>query len=311
MSANGRSPAWIAADWGTSNLRAWAMSAEGAVLAEAAGDAGAGNLKPDDFEPALLALIDPWLGDGPTPVIACGMVGSRQGWIEAGYLAVPTAPRGDRLATAPARDPRLRVHILAGVSQTNPADVMRGEETQIAGLLVARPAFDGVVCLPGTHSKWVHVTEGEIFHFASYMTGELFALLAERSILRHSVAPSGEDEATFLSALDDAYSRPERIVARLFTLRAEGLLAAADPVAARARLSGYLIGLELAGSKPYWLGREVALIGAGGLSRRYRAALRHVGVEATPFDATATVLDGLRAARAALAETGGPPCGGT
>lgn len=228
---------WIAVDWGTIHLRAFAMSASGTLVAEAASDRGMGQLAKDDFEPALIALIDGWLSDGRrTPVIACGMVGSRQGWIEAAYRPVPCPPiAADAMTTAPARDPRISFLILPGLSQLKPAaDVMRGEETQIAGLLALLPEFDGVACLPGPHSKWARISAGEVVSFQTFMTGEMFSLLSERSVLRHSVAASGWDDAAFAAALDDALSRPDRIAARLFTLRAEALLADLAPETARA-----------------------------------------------------------------------------
>ena len=151
MTRPGPFPDWIAADWGTTHLRVWAMS--GASQTDAAGsDRGMGKLAPDQFEPALLDLIAPWLGDGVTPVIACGMVGARQGWTEAGYGRVPCGALDAAPVRAPTADPRLAVWILPGLSQADPPDVMRGEETQIAGFLSLNPGFDGVICLPGTYS---------------------------------------------------------------------------------------------------------------------------------------------------------------
>ncbi len=286
-------PAWIAVDWGTSNLRAFAMAPDGAVLAEATSDEGMGKLTRDGFEPALLRLIGPWLGGGAL-VVACGMVGSRQGWCEAPYRAVPCFPV-DRagLVQAPTTDPRLRVLIAPGLKQASPADVMRGEETQIAGALRLMPGYDGVLCLPGTHSKWVHVSAGEVVSFQTFMTGEMFALLSEASVLRHGMQGDGWDDAAFDSAVSDALSKPEKLGARLFSLRAEGLVAGLSPQAARARLSGLLIGTELAGAKPYWLGQRVTLIGAEKLSAAYARALAAQGVEAARLNATDCTLAGL------------------
>lgn len=290
-------PDWIAVDWGTSNLRAWAMGASG-VLAHASSDDGMGKLLKEQFEPALLRLIAPWVGSDAMPVIiACGMVGARQGWQEAPYRAVPCTPvASGELMQVPTRDPRLRVMIAPGLSQAKPADVMRGEETQVAGALALMPKFDGVFCLPGTHSKWVHVSAGEVVSFQTFMTGEMFALLSQHSVLRHGMAGDGEDEGAFTQGLTDAMERPDRISARLFTLRAEGLLNGLTPDAARARLSGLLIGLELAAAKPYWLGQRIALIGANALSTRYANALALQGQTAEILDATACTLAGLAAA---------------
>lgn len=287
-------PAWIAVDWGTSNLRAWAMSADGRVLAEAGSDDGMGKLSRDGFEPALLRLIGAWLGTARMPIVACGMVGSRQGWCEAPYRTVPCPPLDAAVQiTAPTTDPRLSVRIAPGLKQTQPADVMRGEETQIAGALRLLPGYDGVFCLPGTHSKWVHVSAGEVVSFQTFMTGEMFALLSEASVLRHGLQGSGWDDAAFDAAVTDALSRPEKIGARLFALRAEGLIAGLSPPAARSRLSGLLIGTELAAAKPYWLGQRVTLIGAEKLSAAYARALAAQGVDAQRLSATDCTLAGL------------------
>jgi 2-dehydro-3-deoxygalactonokinase len=286
-------PTWIAVDWGTSNLRAWAM--DGAhVLAEATSDDGMGKLTRDGFEPALLRLIGPWLERGPVPVYACGMVGSRQGWCEAAYRTVPCTPLdAAALVAAPTNDPRLTVHIAPGLKQTTPADVMRGEETQIAGALSLMPGYDGILCLPGTHSKWVQISAGEVVSFQTFMTGEMFALLSEASVLRHGLQGDGWDDTAFDAAVSDALSRPERLGARLFSLRAEGLIAGLTPAAARARLSGLLIGTELAAARPYWLGQRVTLVGASRLSNAYARALKFQGVDAQSLSVTDCTLAGL------------------
>jgi 2-dehydro-3-deoxygalactonokinase len=291
---------WIAVDWGTSNLRAWAMGAEGPLHHAESAD-GMGKLTRDQFEPALLRLIAPWLADVTTPVVACGMVGARQGWLEATYRAVPCPPiaPGD-LSPVQTDDTRVRVMIVPGLQQPSPADVMRGEETQIAGALALMPDFDGVLCLPGTHSKWAHVSAGEVVSFQTFMTGEMFALLSQQSVLRHGMAGDGFDQAAFGLGVSDAFSRPEKIAARLFTLRAEGLLAGLSADVARARLSGLLIGSELAAAKPYWLGQRVVLVGAERLSASYARALAAQGVPSEALDATACTLSGLATAQGIL-----------
>ena len=237
---------------------------------------------------------------GKTTVLACGMVGARQGWREAKYRSVPCAPTDPAgLIHVETTDPRLDVRIAPGLSQNKPADVMRGEETQIAGALALYPDFDGVFCLPGTHSKWVHVSAGEVVSFQTFMTGEMFALLSTQSVLRHSVG-DGWDDAAFDAGLNDALSNPAQFAAKLFSLRAEGLLHALQPAAAKSRLSGLLIGLELAGSKPYWLGQSVKLIGAVALSQTYNRALSAQGITAEALDATECTLAGLSSLHANL-----------
>ncbi|MEO8242565.1 MAG: 2-dehydro-3-deoxygalactonokinase [bacterium] len=293
---------WIAVDWGTSNLRAWAIGDNG-PLAEATSDDGMGRLKPAEFEAALLRLITPWLTRPNTHVVACGMVGARQGWREAAYRAVPCTPVDAAAALHVPTDPRITLHIAPGLSQDQPADVMRGEETQVAGVLALYPGFDGVICAPGTHSKWMQISAGEVVSFQTYMTGELFALISAQSVLRHSMAVNGAeswDDASFDGGLADALSRPDRFAAQLFSLRAEFLLHAMTPAQARARLSGLLIGIELAGAKPYWLGQTVVLVGSASLSRNYAKALQSQGLGPEILDATACTLAGLSSLHAQL-----------
>ena len=287
---------WIAVDWGTSSLRAWAMNAEGQDLDTASSDQGMGQLLPTEFEAALCALIAPWLEDNiQTNVIACGMVGARQGWIEAPYEPAPCKPLST-MTKASTNDPRLNVQIIAGVSQAQPADVMRGEETQIAGFQKLNPSWDGVICLPGTHTKWVQMSAGEIVSFQTFMTGEIFALLSTTSVLRHSVSSDAWDQATFDQAVDEAISRPEAIAARLFGLRAESLLNNMPASFAKSRLSGLLIGAELAASKPYWLGQPLAIIGPKSMSEGYATALAAQKVPITRTDTAQMTLAGLKAA---------------
>ncbi len=300
MNTHSKTADWIAVDWGTSRLRAWAMTNSGAELTSGASEKGMGVLAPEHFEGALLDVVSPWLGGGATDVIACGMVGSRQGWIEAPYAVVPCAVLPTGYAIPKTNNALLRVHVIPGIRQDAPADVMRGEETQIAGFLALNPGWDGIVCLPGTHTKWAQVSAGELVSFQTFMTGELFATLSDASVLKHTVAPTGWDEAAFVEAVSDVMAKPEKLAARLFSLRAENLLHGLEGDTARARLSGLLIGAELAAARPYWLGQQVAVIGASTLSQIYGAALSAQGVPATIADGPRMTLTGLTAAYKAL-----------
>ncbi|TNC62466.1 2-dehydro-3-deoxygalactonokinase [Rubellimicrobium roseum] len=287
-----RTPDWIAVDWGTSNVRAWAMTAAGEVLAEATSDKGMGKLSREEFEPALLDLIGGW-GPGPHRVVACGMVGARQGWIEAPYARVPGPPLPQGLTMAPTTAPGLSFGIVPGLCQMDPADVMRGEETKVAGFLALHPGWDGTLLLPGTHPKWISVSAGEVVGFRTSLTGELFAALSGHTVLRHSVTTHGWDDAAFEAGVAEGLARPEALMNRLFGLRAESLLKGLQPPEARARLSGLLIGADLAGARAWWLGARVALLGAGDLMDTWRAALRSQGVQPEEADATQATLAGL------------------
>ncbi len=290
---------WVAVDWGTTHVRAYAMAHDGTVLAETQSAEGMSTLSPTAFEPVLLGLIADWLAAAvslPLSVLACGMVGAKQGWREAPYQQVPCAPLSRQPLRAIAHtDPRIRVFILPGVSQAEPADVMRGEETQLAGLLqhLAHPKADSpltaaktkptehavTACLPGTHSKWVKLRNGQLTHFATFMTGEWFALLCQHSVLKHSVATTAWDNSAFISGVQQGIAEPAQLLSSVFRLRAQGLLNGLAAQTARAQLSGLLLGSELAGTSHYWQGQTVHLIGSGPLATLYARALRAVRTE--------------------------------
>lgn len=294
--------AWVAMDWGTSHLRLWPMGADGVPLCRIDSDKGMSRLTSDAYERTLLALLEPYLGsDTVLDVVCCGMAGSRQGWAEAPYAAAPCPPPSfDRATRVATRDTRLRVYILPGVKQAVPADVMRGEETQIAGVLADRPEFDGVICLPGTHTKWVSVRAGEITGFATFLSGELFQLVSQHSVLRHTLAPKGWDTAAFEEGCKAGAAAPARLANALFGLRAEALLDNLDPIAARARASGYLLGMEIEALRGEWQGRSVVIVGENEIAQAYATALALQDATAEVTDAEKVTLAGLSAARAQM-----------
>lgn len=295
----------VAVDWGTSNLRATLLDDTGAALDHRACDKGMSGLSQDGFEAVLVALLEDVLQDGKVlEVICCGMVGSRQGWREAPYVTAPCRPpEGAQAVRVAVKDPRLSVSILPGVKQTKPADVMRGEETQIAGFLTEYTEFDGVLCLPGTHTKWVRISAGEIVSFQTYMTGELYGLLSGQSVLRHSVEGASLDVDAFGEAVSDAMSRPQAFASKLFGIRAQSLIGDLSADRAKAQLSGYLLGIELAASRPYWLGMDIAVIGAPELGHLYQTALQAQGCMARLNDASGLTVKGLWAAYCDMKET--------
>lgn len=288
--------AWVAVDWGTSTLRAHAVAGDGDLLDIREMARGMGGLKPDEFEATLQDILLDWVPQGRVlTVIACGMVGARQGWIEAPYAPCPGPPLSALgLTRAPTTDPRLDVWIVPGMAQNDPPDVMRGEETQVAGLLATEPDFEGIVCLPGTHTKWVRVARGVVTGFSSCMTGEVFALLAERSILRHSVGDGEADQAAFLRGVEDGVADGGALLARLFSIRAGDLLHGLTPEAARGRLSGLLIGAEVAAMARG--ASDVAVLGDAKLTKLYADALGAAGTKARALPAIKMTLEGLRAA---------------
>lgn len=291
---------WIGVDWGTSNLRAYAMDQEGHLQFEVTSNKGMATLQPDEFEPALLELIGNWLVDGKTiPVFACGMVGARQGWFEAAYRSVPCSPvSGLNLTHVETHDRRICVEILPGLSQSMPADVMRGEETQIAGLLAQESNFSGSICLPGTHSKWAKISNGEVVSFQTFMTGELFSILSNHSVLCHSVSDHGFDESAFMDEVVKIVDKPLTLARKLFSIRAESLLRDQEASVASARLSGLLVGQELSVTQDHWDGEPVVIIGSIAVTKLYHSALVKLGADVRHVEVAEATLSGLKIAAA-------------
>ncbi len=269
---------WIAVDWGTSNLRYWVMSSD-VVLHSGRMQLGMVDLDRGSYEEILINELDSFLNPSRcTPILICGMAGARQGWKEAPYKSVPCEPPElNEAIRVKCQDSRIFVQILPGLKQHSPADVMRGEETQIKGILTTYSLFDGVVCLPGTHTKWVRISAGEVVNFQTFMTGELFSLLSERSVLKYSVSKEGWDEKIFKNSIEEIISNNKIFSAKLFSLRAESILEDLLGSNARSRLSGYLIGLELSASRPYWLGETVFILGEDSISMAYEVGLKSQG----------------------------------
>jgi len=280
------------------------MGPEG-VTFETSSSQGMGKLAREQFPSVLselLADVHPSGGES-LEVLICGMAGARQGWLEAPYLEAPTDLRG-LLAGAvrpPMPDGRINPAILPGVCQRGGADnVMRGEETQLLGLAALRPAFEGVVCMPGTHSKWAQLSGTRIEQFSTAMTGEIYEVLRSHSVLRHSLGGDldGPGRADgFAQGAAAGLERPEQLLGRLFEVRSRSLLSGKQPDWCAGFLSGLLIGTEI-GSNRHLIGKEpVPLIGSRALCALYAQVLRLAGAEGEPQDATRIVLAGLEAAR--------------
>ena len=291
-------PKWIALDWGTTHLRAWAMDDE-CILAHRATADGMANLNAEAFEPALLAHIGDWLTDTPAPIIACGMVGAKQGWQEAPYQSVyqsvPTTTPAQTIKIK-TRDSRLRVWIAAGLMQENPPDVMRGEETQIRGFLCEHPDFNGQIVLPGTHSKWVRVENGAITGFHTALTGEVFSLISSHSVLKHSMYDRQNwDDKVFLDAALEAVKHPESLLKNLFQIRARDLLN--GDKTGQSHLSGALIGTEIGTQIGTQTTNQhtqpIILIGAEDLSNLYARVLDALGIKHQQHTVQSTTIKGL------------------
>ncbi|MBT1156817.1 2-dehydro-3-deoxygalactonokinase [Aminobacter anthyllidis] len=294
------SPVIVAIDWGTTRMRAWLLDTEGAALAENRSDEGLTTAQTVGFEPILERCLAALRAPDGLPVIICGMAGARQGWIEAPYVDVPSSItailRGAVRVPHAGRD----IRIVPGLAQrsTDAPDVMRGEETQLAGSRL-EDAGRHVVCMPGTHSKWVVVDSGVVETFRTWPTGELFALLSSHSILRHSIgeqpSPVRAENPVFARACEIALAEGGDFASRLFSIRAGSLLHGLTPEGAAAMLSGLMIGSEVASARRQFLlaDRSVTLVASGTLATLYRHVFKIAGLEVRDIDADAAVRIGL------------------
>lgn len=293
--------AFAAVDWGTTRFRAWLLDAAGEVVAERRSDEGMLALPRDRFGAVLEDHLRAMGATASLPVMICGMAGSRQGWIEAPYVATP-ARFADIFASAVRiagtdRD----VRIIPGIAQHEPdrPDVLRGEETQLAGIDSLHDGAELTVCMPGTHCKWVQVADGAVAGFTTWLTGELFSVLSQHSILRHALGPQpstvSHDDPVFQRWLDDGLAHPADALSRLFRIRASTLLFDMQPQQAAAALSGLLIGSEVASARAAFGtgGGKTILVASGGLGDLYSQALSRAGYSATRVDADTAVRNGL------------------
>jgi 2-dehydro-3-deoxygalactonokinase len=289
--------ALVALDWGTSNCRAFRVAEDGQIIASRAAAQGILSVANNDFAGAFRNIVSEWQEGRGAPVLMSGMIGSRQGWVEAPYA--PTPAGADELAKklAPVPLPGRKAFIVPGIDGPMAAggrDVMRGEETQIIGALDLDQGgrASRVMCLPGTHSKWVEVAGGRIQRFATFMTGEVFAVLKQHSILGRLMTGTAHDNDAFAAGL----ARSERaggLLHQLFGVRTEGLFGTVKPEGLSDFMSGLLIGHEVRAALEWRPSENVTLVGTPELCALYRAALARQKVSATQVGGEAAAVRGL------------------
>lgn len=294
-------PVLAAVDWGTTRLRIWLLDNRGAVLEERRSNEGLSVASTQGYEQTLERHLGDLRADADLPVMICGMAGSRQGWIEAPYIPCPA--RLDEVLQSAVAVPSAgrSIRIVPGVAQRSDdsPDVMRGEETQIAGIAGQIAEGEHLICMPGTHSKWLRTRDGVIETFSTWLTGELFELLSTGSILRHSIAPGSTDvmadNPAFQKWFSDAFAAPELLTGRLFRIRAAMLLNGTSAEESAAALSGLLIGCEIGAARRNMGGIEgaVQLIASGPLAQLYQTAFAYAGIKVVVSDADAAVRAGL------------------
>ncbi|HEY0332701.1 MAG TPA: 2-dehydro-3-deoxygalactonokinase [Stenotrophomonas sp.] len=270
----------IAVDWGTSSLRAYRLDPRGDVL-EARRDPR-GILACDGrYAEVLIDLVGDWSGD----LLMCGMIGSRNGWLEQPYLPVPAtaaalaaAMHRHEIPQWPGRGLWFVPGLACGMADADVPDVMRGEETQLIGLSAALGQGRHLACLPGTHSKWAWLQDDLLGEFATVMTGELYAVLRQHSLLGKLMRDGDHfDEAAFLRGVEHS-AAPGGLSHHLFGARTLRLFERLSDTAAPAWLSGLLLGHEIRARQD--LPAQVYLVGSHALVQRYASALGHLGIQA-------------------------------
>jgi 2-dehydro-3-deoxygalactonokinase len=274
----------IAVDWGTSNFRAFRLDDKGTILDRRSSPLGILRMGNAGFTETLRSQVAPWLQCGERRILLCGMVGSRQGWVEAPYLPCPVALAD--LADAVVKVPFDGAEVLlvpgvVGANSDGVPEVMRGEETEAMGILDMCDG-EGLVCFPGTHSKWIQLHDRRITSFITCMTGELYEALKTSTILKRTMsANSSFSEAAFLRGIERS-AGSGGLLHHLFGVRTLTLMNQLDEEASSSYLSGLLIGHEVHSAMPQ--PSLVHLVGAAGLCSYYELAIKACGGSVTVED---------------------------
>lgn len=298
IQANDAQTTRIGIDWGTSNRRAYVLDARGEAIRRHEDEAGILHVN-GDFENSLRQLLNT-LGIERADVIMSGMVGSRNGWVEAPYLCVdrPLTALHEAMIEVETSMPAVRCRIVPGyqyIDAHGMPDVMRGEETQVLGALELSTA-NGWFLLPGTHSKWVRVEQGRILEFATFMTGELFALMSQHGTLSKVMREQKSVPEAFAAGIDGA--RHGGFTHTAFCCRARVVTDMMPPEHTASYLSGLLIGTELQEILRKTEGQmqtPVQVVASPALSARYLSALEQLGVPARAWQPDTVYLAALRA----------------
>jgi 2-dehydro-3-deoxygalactonokinase len=281
MNSAASEPTLVGIDWGTSSLRAFLIGVGGQVLNSVSTCEGIMHVPGQDFDAVLKRLIGALTSASNLPIVISGMVTSRNGWVETPYATLPTDPQTLARSLVPYRTQSgSLIHFVTGAATEHAGgpDVMRGEETQIVGLITDGRS-DGLFVMPGTHSKWVHVTGGQIQDFATYMTGEVYAALKDHTILGKLMEPGEFDVEAFEKGMTVALGPGANLLQDLFHVRTLPLMGKIRGVEASDYLSGLLIGTEIAAAiGDVGTANDVTIVGRSDLVDRYEIALGIAGI---------------------------------
>jgi 2-dehydro-3-deoxygalactonokinase len=275
--SNAAATPFIAVDWGLSSFRAALIAPDGEILDELAEPRGVLSFKKGEFANYLISTCARFTSAGGHFYLLSGMAGSKDGLAEVPYCPCPAT--AGHLALMVGWAVKDRVAIVPGV-RSEYFDVMQGEETQVFGAAAVLGLEHALMVLPGTHSKWVSLEDGAITGFNTFMTGEMYSLLSQHSMLASSLPPVGHtaplDADVFLQGIEHA-TNSESLLNTAFSVRVKSQFNELNPAQAASYLSGLVIGEELV-SMQLDPGSDVVVIGSQALVERYTLALGHLQI---------------------------------
>ena len=287
----------IGIDWGTSNCRGYLLSPDGEILEQTSSARGIASVQDGEFPSVLEGLCGPWLSSYPDArLLLSGMIGSRQGWVEAPYCPCPCDLDTIHQHAVALPGQRLKGYVLPGLSGSGLSgapDVIRGEETQVVGLAELQPGLTGTICLPGTHSKWVSLKDNCIEGFSTFLTGELFAALCAHTLLGRLMTSESDVPEAFMLGLKQS-AAAGGLLHQVFSARTRCLVGNLGGDDVKSYLSGIVIGSELrAVAEQGYLEDEVHLIGGNDAAQNYAEGLRAMGAKVKVWSGESVTVAGL------------------
>lgn len=290
----------ICVDWGSSNFRAFLLNAKGELIDSIYSDHGMLGIKPSEFEPILFELLNHW---PQTPIILAGMVGSLNGWRHTEYVACPVDVQAlSTHLTQVENSQNRQIYIISGIECTAKDaqyDVARGEETQIFGamqLAGQELPYGSIFCLPGTHSKWMHIQHEKIINIITHMTGELFDILIKHSILapQKRMSDGHQNDEIFIKGIGCAMAGGG-LAHHIFSARTNMLNGEISSTEVETYLSGILIGTEIKEMQHSLADlSHVYLVGNARLNRLYALALGQFNIASTAINGEKAAYTGMR-----------------
>ena len=273
--------------WGTSHLSLYLVNPSTGVVKAKSQGPGISMLGGRSPEEALFEIVDKWIEEQTvSEIYLSGMVGSTLGWVDVPYMECPLdmSDISPHVVRFIARD--IPIVIIPGLACQNLLghnDVIRGEETELLGWFSTastQQLKSSLICIPGTHTKWIKIENGKIDSFLTSVVGEMYQIISANGVLaKPHFGKTVQSSNAFMLALDNISKRPSNLMNLLFTTRANAVRGEFSPEDSTDYLSGLLIGADIQAATDCF-GREpfsegIPLIGSNYLVDRYSQALSY------------------------------------